>query len=56
VAAHCSKQGAFVERSQDEGDQVCECRLKSPIRSVGTVGSKSKERRVFSDEGSSTLL
>jgi hypothetical protein len=49
VAAHCSKRGALVDRSQEDGDQVRECRLKSPRRSVGTVGSKSRERSVLSD-------
>jgi hypothetical protein len=44
-----------VDRSQEEGDQVLECRLKSLRRSVGTVGSRSKERRVFSEVVSSTL-
>jgi hypothetical protein len=56
VAAHCSKRGELVDLSQEEGDQEREWRLKSPIRSVGTVGSRSKERRVFSDVVSSTSL
>ena len=53
-AVHRSNSGDRVEHVQSWGDQDREWRLKSPRRTVGTVGSRSKEISVVSDDGSST--
>jgi hypothetical protein len=56
VASHSLTQSAACECAQSGGDQERECRLKSPVSKVGTVGSKSSEMSVVSAEGSSTSL
>ena len=56
VASHSSTRSVLWEGVQSIGDQVHECRLKSPTSKVGIVESISRSVRVHKELGSSTLL